>query len=145
MSLLPLAGLLLALVPLAGDPYATVSYRSLTDAGAEAAFYRSGGRDFLNQRVHLHVPAARLCGTPEQAVLTASAGRKLVFKNKSVPIVVDPGNVYFRKAVQRAAGKGLLCVKGVVRSDPNGAAGRTALYLHTVKTAPASESQRRKK
>lgn len=111
-----------------------VSYRSLTKKEEEAAFYADGGRRFRNKRVHLHVPAARFLAKPTP-VQTKDGRRILVLKNKSVPLVVSPRNVYVRKIRDRVDGSDRVCVKGTILPHPDGEPGKYALWVHSVKKA----------
>lgn len=114
---------------------AGVSYRRLK-GDKETAFYQSGGRTHRNQRVHLHVQAQRLLGKPEKIIPLRRGGRLLRFKNRSVPLLLSPRNIYFRKILQRAKPGSTLCVKGTVRAAPMASPGDLALYVKVVKTAP---------
>jgi len=124
------------LLALAAPAHGEVSYRSLTRPKDEAAFYKCGGRSHRGKRVHLHVPAGRLRGKPKRIVHGARGGRLLLFENRSVPLVVSPGNVYFRKILQRTGPGDRICVKGTVQTEPLGGKGRHAIFIHTLKTAP---------
>lgn len=117
------------------DARADVSYRSLTAKKKADAFYADGGRRYRNRRVHIHVPAARLLGTGEK-VSRPRGGSVLLFAHRTVPVVVNPKSVYFRKMRQRARRGGNVCVKGCVRSDPRGGSGRLAIWVDTLKRAP---------
>ncbi len=111
-----------------------VSYRSLTKKEEESAFYTDGGRRFLGKRVHLHVPAARFLAKAT-AVQTKDGRRVLVLKNKNIPLVVHPRNVYVRKVRDRVDGSDRVCVKGTVLPHPSGEPGRYALWVNTAKKA----------
>ena len=133
MLCLTVTALLLAL---AAPAPSEVSYRSLTKPQDEAAFYKSGGRSHRNRRVHLHVPAARLHAKPKQILRTSKGGRLFLFANRSVPLVVFPQNIYFRKILQRTGPGDRICVKGTVRSEPLGGEGRYSIFVKTLKKAP---------
>ncbi|MBI4880140.1 MAG: hypothetical protein HY812_10855 [Planctomycetes bacterium] len=132
--------LLLALLALHSAPAAAgVSYRSVTSEKDAAAFYRSGGRSFLNQRVHLHVPASCFHKKPARIVQSKGGGQYHVFENRSVPLIVSPRNVYFRKILQRSGKGDTVCVKGIVRNEPLSGKGRFAVFVTTLKKAPAKD------
>ncbi|MFG0319346.1 MAG: hypothetical protein ACF8XB_18900, partial [Planctomycetota bacterium JB042] len=114
--------LLAAVAAFAPTADADVSYRSLTSKEKERAFYAEGGRRWKHRRVHLHVPAARLLAKAEK-VKRRRGGTVLVFDNRTVPLVVNPKSVYFRKMLQRARRGGHVCVKGTVLDDPRGGSG----------------------
>ncbi|MFH0946119.1 MAG: hypothetical protein V2A76_13045 [Planctomycetota bacterium] len=112
------------------------SYRSLTKKEDETAFYRSGGRSHQNRRVHLHVPARTIHGKPQKILTSRTGGRVLLFANRSVPLVIHPQNIYFRKILQRTSGSDQICVKGTVGAEPMGGPGRYAIFVQTLKKAP---------
>ncbi len=124
--------------------FSGVSYSKLTDPAIERAFYASQGKDHRGDRVHLHVKASTLLGDPESEVKTPRGGRLLRFRNKSVPLIVAPGNTYYRKILQRTDRGDRICVKGEVRADPGAAGDRLAIWVHTLKTAPASSKAKSK-
>jgi hypothetical protein len=131
-TLATLAALVVGVPP---DARADVSYRSLTTKEKADAFYAEGGRRYRNRRVHLHVPASKLLGKGER-VLRQRGGAVLLFDHRTVPLVVNPQSVYFRKMRQRARPGGNVCVKGCVLPDPRGGSGRLALWVNTLKRAP---------
>ena len=133
---MPLLIALLAPVLLFGGIGRTVSYKKLTAPKVESAFYRCGGKSMAGKRVHIHVPAARIHAKPDRIVSSRKGHRRLVFKNRSVPLVVSPGDVYYRKALQRTTSGDMLCVKGTVKRAPLGGAGEYAIHVHTIKEAP---------
>jgi len=126
-----LATALLAATPASGD----VSFRSLTKKDDAARFYARGGRGFEGRRIHIHVPANNVLAKGT-SVRRPKGGRVVRFENRSVPLVVNPKNVYFRKILQRAKAGQNVCIKGTVRRDPAGGGGRLALWIHTIKRAP---------
>lgn len=131
----PLLLSIVSVVALAPTAPADVSYRSLTAEKKEEAFYADGGRRWTNRRVHVHVPAAKLLAKGERVKLPRG-GVVLLFEHRTVPVVVNPKSVYFRKMLQRAKRGGDVCVKGTVLADPRGGSGRRALWAHTLKRAP---------
>ncbi len=131
--------LLVLFVSLSAPAGAGVSYRSLTREKEAAEFYRSGGRAFLNQRVHLHVPASCFHKKPSRTVPSKGGGHYHVYENRTVPLIVSPRNIYLRKIVQRAGQGDLVCVKGIVRSEPLSGKGRFAVFVTTLKKAPAKD------
>ncbi|MBL8768445.1 MAG: hypothetical protein JNL94_13810 [Planctomycetes bacterium] len=133
------ARILVVLSALASIGAAPVSYRSLVDPAAAKAFYADGGASRLHQRVHVHVPAERVLARAE-AVVDTAWGRMLVIRNRSVPLLVSPGDVYFRKIRQRVVAGDTVCVKGVVKPDPRGQPGRSALYVHQLKKADDADA-----
>ncbi|MBK6939962.1 MAG: hypothetical protein IPH13_07120 [Planctomycetes bacterium] len=136
--------ILVTLCALATMAAAPVSYRSIVDPAAAKAFYADGGASRLHQRVHLHVPAERVLARAETVVDTAW-GRMVVLRNRSVPLLVAPGDVYFRKIRQRVNSGDTVCVKGVVKPDPRGTPGRTVLYVHQLKKADDDDAMPRAK
>lgn len=141
-----LLGLALVASPLAASFHVhreTLSYRNLTAREPSLAFYRSAGRSYKNQRVHVHAAAARLLGKPSRIVTSGTGAKLYVFENQSVPIVVSPHDVYFRKILERTKVGDRICVRGIVRTEPKGGKDRLALYAHTIKRAhdkPAKKS-----
>jgi hypothetical protein len=117
-----------------------VSYRSIVDAADAKAFYAEGGKGRLHQRLHLHVPAATLLARAD-GVADTKWGRMLVLKNRSVPLLVSPGDVYFRKIRQRVESGDTVCVKGVVKPDPRGDVGRCVIYVHQLKKADDADAR----
>lgn len=111
----------------------TVSYKKLTDPKDEQAFYRCGGSSHRGSRVHIHVPAARIHAKADRMVLDRHGRKALVYRNRSVPLIVAPGNVYLGKAKQRTVPGDMLCVKGEVGAEPMGGKGRFAIFVHTIK------------
>jgi hypothetical protein len=138
-----IARLLIAVCAMVTTALAPVSYRSLVDPAAAKAFYADGGIHRLHQRVHVHVPAERVLARSD-AVVDTAWGRMLVLRNRSVPLLVSPGDVYFRKIRQRVDAGDTVCVKGVVKPDPRGLAGRAVLYVHQLKKADDAAETRGK-
>lgn len=136
--------ILVSLCALATMAAAPVSYRSLVDPAAAKAFYADGGASRLHQRVHLHVPAERVLARPETVVDTRW-GRMVVLRNRSVPLLVSPDDVYYRKIRQRVSSGDTVCVKGVVKPDPRGTPGRAVLYVHQLKKADDDDAPSRSK
>ena len=112
------------------------SYLSLKKKEDETAFYRCGGRSHRNRRVHLHVPASVIRKKPQKIRTSRSGGRVLLFANRSVPLVIRPKNIYFRKILQRAKSSDQICVKGTVGAEPLAGPGRHAIFVKTLKKAP---------
>ncbi len=139
---LVLLGPLLALTAFSG-----VSYTKLTDPTVERAFYAACGKHHLGDRVHLHVTANTLLAGPDEEVRTPRGGKLALYRNKTVPLVVDPGSVYLRKILQRSDSGDHVCVKGDVRKDPSAGGERCAVFVHTLKKAPppAKKKPARKK
>jgi hypothetical protein len=131
MSLFRAIAAWLLLVPLATP--SGVSYRSLTAPEEAREFFATGGRAWRFERVHIHLPASVLHAEPMKVVPTKNGGKCLLYRNRSVPLVVDPGNVYVRKIRQRTAHGDTICVKGTVNREPLGGKDRYALFVHTVK------------
>lgn len=117
----------------------SISYRDLTTPSKLKAFYDCGGRSHSGDRVHLHVPAARLLAAPKIAE-TPAGQRLLVFKNETVPLLVAPGSVYYRKLKDRVDPGDRVCVKGKVSQQPLAGKGRCAIFVHTLKKAPEGSS-----
>lgn len=91
--LLPAAAGAVLPAPLRDGP---LTYRRITMASRLRAFYREGGRAYLGQRVHLLVPGAVFEGKPIR--VTRPDGRSWYdFPNRTVPILVSPRNLYYRR------------------------------------------------
>lgn len=136
--LIPWASLLLVLVTVLPEGLLggrSLSYRNLTHEETSREFYRSAAQDYEGKRVHVHVPAHRILGVPKRTAPGRAGGTLYVFENQSVPLVVDPRSVYYRKIVERVRKGERVCVKGEVKKEPKGGKDRLALWVHSVKRA----------
>lgn len=124
----------LLLVLLAAIPGGkALSYRSLTREDAARDFYREAGSGWKGKLVHVHVPAKRILGSPSRLVPKRGGGHLHVYENQSVPLVVDPDSIYFKKIRDRVIAGDRVCVKGEVKPEPTGGKNRLALWVHKLK------------
>jgi hypothetical protein len=72
-----------------------VSYRRITMKERVKAFYRTGGKAYLGKKVHILVPARVF--KKHSVVLGRNRKRILRFENRSVPLLVQPANPYYKR------------------------------------------------
>jgi len=100
-------------------------------------FYRTGGRELVGRRIHLHVEAEILRRKPR--VFRGSDGRDWYeFENRTVPLVVDPRSPHWVQVRRHLDGAKEFCLHGVVRLRKDDERGRACLHVDTVKRAPGS-------
>ncbi len=98
-------------------------------------FYRTGGRELVGRKIHLHVEAEVLRRKPR--VFLASDGRdRLEFENRSVPIVIDPRSPHWVQVRRHLDQAREFCLHGVVRISKEDARGRAHLWVDTLQRAP---------
>jgi len=125
--------LLLWAAPHAVTATSSVSYLNLTDKRDAREFFASGGKTHRFDRVHLHLSASVVHARPMKVIRNRRGHKRYLFRNRSVPLVVQPGNVYVRKIRQRTRPGDSICVKGTVNREPQGGKDRYALFVHSVK------------
>jgi len=126
--------LLFAIVVLLGDAGGGLRIVSPED---RRTFYRTGGKEQLGQRIHLHVEAEILRKKPR--VFRGLDGRDwFEFANRSVPIVVDPKSPHWTQVSRHLDGASEFCLHGVVRVPKEDERGRAHLYVERIQRAPGT-------
>jgi hypothetical protein len=139
---LKLRGLLLAAaallpVPARAAPAGEEAGLRIVSPEDRRTFYRTGGREQVGQRVHLHVEAEILRAKPR--TFRGSDGRDwLEFENRTVPLVVDPSSPHWVQVKRHLAGAGEFCLRGLVRVPEGDERRRAHFYVETVKRAPGT-------
>jgi len=114
-----------------------VSYRRITMKEKLKKFYCSGGRAYLGKYVHLLVPADRFRKEPQE-VKGEEGERLLVFANQSVPLLVNPANLYHRRLMKKLDWQKkrihTVSVFGKVVRPSFDVKGRCHIRVHKVKT-----------
>jgi len=128
--------LLAAFLPLllaAAGPAAGTSGRSILSKKKLEEFFATGGRAYEGRKVHIHLSASLL--KKKGKTVRLSGGRiALVFENKSVPVLINPRNIYFRRLKRKKDVTGLLCIKGHVYRPDWDLKGRCFLWVDVIKT-----------
>ena len=111
--------------------------RRIVSAEDRRTFYRTGARELVGQRVHLHVEASVLRKKPR--IYRAKDGRdRFEFENRTVPIDLDPRSPYWVQVSRHLDGADEFCVRGVVRIPEEDERGRAHLFVETIKRAAGS-------
>ena len=119
--------LVLALIPPSATNRSILSEKKLKE------FYATGGKGYVNCNVHIHLDASILRKKPKNTRLPG--GRILLqYKNGSIPILVNPRNVYYRRLKTKKKITGLLCIKGYVYRPEWDLKGRCFLRVKVIKT-----------
>ncbi|MFH2000432.1 MAG: hypothetical protein ABIK28_12170 [Planctomycetota bacterium] len=67
-------------------------------------FYQDGGKEYYGKLIHIYIPAEVFMKDPE--IIKGKKGNVLLlFKNKSVPILVSPANLYYKRIKRKLARK----------------------------------------
>ncbi len=122
--------LLLAFVFLGGSE---ISTRSILNKKSLKEFYATGGKKYIGKRIHIHLPATILKKKAKRVRLRGGKAA-LQFENKSVPLLVNPRNIYFKRLMRKKKVDGLLCIKGYVYRPDWDLKGRSFLRVHSIKT-----------
>ena len=102
-----------------------------------ATFYRTGGKELVGHKIHLHVEAEILRKKPR--VFQGADGRDwFEFKNRSVPLVVDPRSPHWVQVSRHLAGAKEFCLHGVVRISRADERRRAYLHVDTLQRAPGT-------
>ena len=106
-----------------------LGYRRIFMKDRVAAFYREGGRSYLDKRVHLLVPAdrfrnaGRMIRRPKGVIWIRHV-------NRNIPLLLDPRNLYYKrlmKTLEREAKRKAKKMKGVKRLD------QVAIYARVIR------------
>ncbi len=108
------------------------SYRRITTKDKIKKFYAEGGKNHLGKRVHIHIESSVL---KKKAKRTRIPGGRivLIFENRSVPIMINPRNLYYKTLKRKKKVTGLLCIKAAVIRPDWDLKGRCFLYVHKIK------------
>lgn len=109
------------------------TYHSILSKKRIKEFYSSGGKSHLNKRVHIHINSSVLKKKAKRVRLPGGKAA-LRFDNKSVPILINPWNRYYKRLLRKKEVKGLLCIKGYVYRPDWDLKGRCFLRVHAIKT-----------
>lgn len=83
-------------------PAEELSYRRITMKDKLRKFYQTGGKSYYGKRVHILVSADVF--RREHKIVQDPKGRPLyLFKNKTVPILVRPSNLYYKRLLRKLA------------------------------------------
>jgi hypothetical protein len=124
--------LVLVILP-AGPLEAGTTGRSILSKKKLEEFYAAGGRNHAGKKVHIHLSASLL--KKKGKTLRLPGGKiALVFENRSVPVLVNPRNVYFKRLKRKKDVTGLLCIKGRVIRPAWDLKGRCFLWVDVIKT-----------
>jgi len=96
-------------------------------------FYASAGKKHVGKRIHIHLPSAVLKKKPKRVRLRGGKAA-LQFENKTVPLLVNPCNIYFKRLMRKKKVTGLLCIKGYVYQPDWDLKGRCFLRVQSIKT-----------
>jgi hypothetical protein len=119
--------LVLALIPPPTTSKSILSEKKLKE------FYATGGKACVNCNVHIHLDASILGKKPKNTRLPG--GQILLeYRNRSVPILVNARNVYYRRLKMKKKVTGLLCLKGYVYRPKWDLKGRCFLRVKVIKT-----------
>jgi hypothetical protein len=78
------------------SPSDECGYRRITMKERLKNFYRTGGKEYLNKKVHIHIPAAVFRKKP--TVIVRPDGKIWhLYANQSVPVLVSPRNSYYKR------------------------------------------------
>lgn len=81
-----------------------ISYRRITMKNKLKKFYQDGGRKYYGKLVHIYIPAGVFKKEPK--IMKGKRGNLLLcFKNKSVPIIVSPKNLYYKRLMRKLGRK----------------------------------------
>lgn len=133
LALLPLLGLLAAPARSAarGDDPGT----RIVSPEDRRTFYRTGGKEAVGRKIHLHVEAEILRKKPR--LFRGSDGRDwLEFANRTVPLVIDPRSPHWTQVSRHLDGAKEFCLHGVVRVPKSDERGRAHLFVETLQRAP---------
>ena len=101
------------------------------------AFYRSGGRQLIGKKIHLHVEATILRRQPRRFD-SVRGGDLLVFENRSVPLVIWSRSGNWLQARRHLHDAREFCLRGVLRVPASDPRSRVHLYVTSVKRAPGT-------
>lgn len=122
--------ILLAFVLLGGSE---ISTRSILNKKSLKEFYTTGGKKHVGKRIHIHLPSTILKKKAKRVRLRGGKAA-LQFENKSVPLLVNPRNIYFKRLMRKKKFDGLLCIKGYVYRPDWDLKGRCFLRVQSIKT-----------
>jgi len=112
---------------------AQASSRSILSKKELKEFYATGGKNHAGKKVHIHLSASLL--KKKGKTVRLPGGRiALVFENKSVPVLINPRNIYYKRLKRKKDVKGLLCIKGYVYRPDWDLKGRCFLRVEAIKT-----------
>jgi|GEM_PF-2416479 len=113
------------------------SHRSILSPKRIQEFYASGGRRYIDKKVHIHLSSAILKKKSKRIRLPGGK-IALLFENKSVPILINPCNNYYKRLRRKLKSKkkvaGLVCIKGYVFRPDWDVKGRCFLRVKKIKT-----------
>ena len=102
------------------------------------AFYRSGGRHLIGRKIHLHVEARVLRRKPELRPAPRNGGDYLVFRNRTVPVVIHSKNPFWRQVRRHLNDADEFCLRGTLRIPEEDLRRRAHLFVTRVKRAPGT-------
>jgi hypothetical protein len=109
----------------------------VVDPAVRLAFYRSGGRHLLGRKIHLHVESAVLLRDP-RVVPSKHDGDFLVFENRTVPIVVETRNRYWKQVARHLEDAAEFCLRGTLHVPETDPHRRAHLFVKSIKRAPGT-------
>jgi hypothetical protein len=116
-----------------------LGYRRITMKDRLKKFYRAGGRTHLGKKIHIYIDAKVFRKKPE--VLIRPKGRVWhVFENRSVPVLVSPRNLYYKRFQRKMSLKKkkqktkTVSVLGKVIQPSWDLKGRCYILVHQMKT-----------
>lgn len=121
--------------PRKDDPEDLARRTRIVPPEVRRAFYRSGGRRLVGQRVYLHLEASVLRRPPK---VVAAPGRTpvLVFENRSVPVVVLSESPYWKKVHDQLEFSAWYAVRGRLRIPEDDPRQRVHLFVESLKPLP---------
>jgi len=126
------ASLLLAVL-LVAPGLAAAAPRSLLTSRRIKEFYAAGGKPWVGKKIHIHIEASVFGKRPKKIRLPGGKVM-LCYTKESVPLLVSPQNVYFRRLKRKKKISGLVCIKGSVIRPPWDLEGRCFIRVAVVKT-----------
>jgi len=100
-------------------------------------FYRTGGREQVGHKIHLHVEGEILRKKP-RAFRGLDGGDWLEFANRTVPIVIDAKSPHWTQVSRHLDGAREFCLHGLVRIPKEDERRRAHLYVDTIQRAPGT-------